>query len=320
MEITRREFLKFMGLGGAAVILGPLVACAPTEQETHNILERFLPEQLQSIKDRTWESLTKVLNEDLFSKESLNLSNFALVKGNNLQIAKEEFAIKGVLTGKSRQLGVKFSLNFAKDLNTSGEGIKFDIAENEDGQSQSVIMGDRMGQGLEIGYFTGENAGDVDRHLMRSGIVRNPQDMKKRFENVTEMLKNTLKIPQDTPFVPEQDFNGFATFVDQQIGYHQIGYGLFLSSREIDGKSVIIKAREGMLVDNEAWRESSHQYRVVPSKISFKELVGVALTDLERNSIGLQGGFRYVKDAPATEHITNLGQQYLPNQAQVENR
>lgn len=307
-RISRREFIKRGVLVVGAAVIAPnlLAGCAP---EAPNMLERLQEEQLKKIKDRTWGSLTEVLNEGLFSKDSLKVDKLTVIGGSNPKIAKEEIKIEGSLTGNSRQLGVQFSLNFAEGLENTEAGLRMDITDPKTFQSRSIVVGDRMGQKLEISYLTGENAGDVD-YPTRAGVVRDPQDMKKRFEDITALLKKTVRIPEDTPFVPEPDFNGLATYVSQG---HKIAYALFFSARHIDGKNVTIDLSEGIVGNDEAWRESAHQYRLLASKISFKELLAAALRDLGTNSAVYTGGFRYVKDAPAAEYIRQLGEQYYPN-------
>lgn len=318
-KISRRDFVK-VGIGAGLAVLATginigVLLNRPKDQEKgkqDNILEQLQDEQLKNIKDRTWAGLTEVLDEGLFSKDSLKLDRLRVIKGSNLQIAKEEVKIEGSLRGMSRQLGVQFTLNFAKDLDPTGEGLKLDIASSENTPGSSLLVGERTGQVLKIDYFTGENAGDLSRSSLGGlAIVGDPQGMKKRFEDITGMFKKALKIPDDTPFIPEQDFNGLATFISQK---HKTGYGLFISAREISGKGVTVDVTEGLLVDNVAWKDSAYRYRLVASKISFKELLRVSLEDLRKDNSYLAGGFRHVKDAPAAEYITKLGEQYLPDQ------
>ena len=157
------------------------------------------------------------------------------------------------------------------------------------------------------------------RHYPYAYVVRNPESMKKRFEDIQAELKRILKIPDNTPFIPEQDFNGLVTFAGNRTGY-----GLYMeSAREgIDGKGVTINMTEGLLTDNLAWTNIARRYHnyVRPDQISFKEILRVALDNLEGQPHStLLRSFRNVgKDnVHAGEYIRQLGKQYLPNQEQV---
>lgn len=318
-KVDRRTFLR-RGLVTALALgaLPSVLACGPEGQQPQEFAnpDQLSPEQTKLLKDRTWQSLTEVLNGDLFSEDSLTINQINLTKGNNPKIAKEDINILGTLRGYSRQLGVEFRVTYAKDVTYSQEPLKLDVGGN------TLTVGEELGKGLKLDYFIGENAGDVLRHHYYADVVRNPESMKKRFENMQAELKRILIIPDHTPFIPEQDFNGLVTFVN-----HRIGYGLYMESEKkgIDGKGVTINLTEGLLTNNLAWTNVARRYHnyVRSDQISFKEILRVALDNLEgKPHSALLRSFRHVdKDnAHAAEYITKLGEQYLPNQPQVSGR
>lgn len=322
-RVDRRTFLRRTGITVLALAALPSVlACAPEGQPPQDIInpDQLQPEQFKLLKDRTWQSLSEVLNEGFFSQDSLKINQIILTRGHNPKIAGEEIHIRGSLNGqasedRTSQLGVGFRVTYAKDVAYGQKPLKLNLEGND------LTVGEELGKGLSLDYFIGENAGEVLRHPLYADVVRNPESMKKRFKDMQAELKRILKIPDNTPFIPEEDFNGLVTFVS-----HRTGYGLYMESAKegIEGKGVTINMTEGLLTDNLAWTDVTRRYHnyVRPDQISFKEILRVALDNLEGKYIGSLRSFRHVdKDnAHAAEYIRQLGEQYLPNQVSASNK
>lgn len=324
-RVDRRTFIRRGILTVAALAALPSVlACAPQEEPREIITpDKLSAEQLQLLQDRTWQSLTNVLNEGFFSQDSLKIDHLAVTKGHNPKIAGQEVHIMGslngqVIEGHTGQLGVGFRVTYAKDTVYGQKPLKLDVEGN------SLTVGEELGKGLRLSYFFGENAGEVLRHPLYLDVVRDPQGMQKRFEDMKAELPRILKIPDTQPFIPEEDFNGLVTFVD----HNRTGFGLYMESavREgIEGKVVNIEMTEGQVADNSAWTSIARRYHnyVKPDQISFRSILRVALDDLElKNNSSLTRSFHQVdKDQTfAAEYIRQLGVQYLPNQPQVSGK
>ena len=334
-SISRRGFLRDAALaaGGAAVGGGLVSAFSGRGSEQagapQDIIkpDQLTQEQREVLQERVWGGLTHVLQEGLFSKDSLKVETITQIspqKGGLLHQEREaQTRIEGSVRGNSRQAGVHFSINFKEAPVTPEEEVKLDVS-TESGEVKHIILGEQKGQVLEIGYFTGENAGDVTRPSPRKGVqieypvAMDPESMKKRFEDMVDVLKNHLKIPQDAPFIPGPDFNGLATFINNRTGY-----GVYINSvKGIDGKSVTFKVNEGLSTEEAPWRDidlraSGWTYSTIlrppPHQISFQEVLRGTLISLNHSSNKTIWEHNHpMKEAPATEYINNLAKQYLP--------
>lgn len=313
--IGRGRFLKmllFLGVGTAAGL-----SCGPDQgsQPKDNLVDQLSEEQQRQLQERVWGSLTQVLEEGMFSRNSLVVVQIDTMPMGKYNRKPAEVNIQGTLQGNSRQVGINFSINFSEEPDAWGESLQLD---------QSIILGEQRKQVIGIDYFTGENAGDVVRvsNFTSWRIARDATEMKQRFDDMGEALKAHLKIPADTSFIPAQDFNGLVTFVNNRPGYGQV-----IESRGgIDDKAVSFRITDGLLTDPAVWRNItprayerfSVSLHIDPSKISFKELLKAALISLnDRDNVSYWQKHHPLKDAPAREYLTQLGRQFLPNESHL---
>lgn len=312
-RIGRREFLRRAGLtAGGLTAAAVLAACKVDAGYTRRPAESLTPESQQQLVDKVWGGLTDVLSEDRILKDSLRVSE--------VKVGEWDTVIRGTLRGNSRQIGMNFSLNFSKEPDAAGEVAQL-TTENASGKPTPLIMlGEQRKQEIELQYFIGNNTGDVRAETgSPQHLARNTAQMQQRFEDVVGMLKEQLDIPSATPFIPNEDFNGLLTFASNRTGYGQ----LIASEEGIDGKTVKVKVRDGLITDKGVWsdvklsgpRGGITHYEVDPKKISFEEILRISV---DRMNDGRQVEFwknqHKLGQAPARDYITDLGNRFLPNQ------
>ncbi len=303
--ISRRAFLHMLSVAVGVTAVAPgLVGCEPPAKP--NLLSNLDKEQLQQLRDRIWGGLTEVLNEDRFSRESLQVSA--------VTVDGHETSIQGTLAGTSKQAGVNFAVNFADLPDAEGNRLQLDTA------SGAVVLGERVKQAIELNYFLGETAGDVrKKQPFLLSVAENPEEMKQRFEDITEVLKTHLRISANTPFIPAEDFNGLLTYTSNRTGYGQ----LIESVGGINEKAVRINVRDGLVTQYGIWEGvrvkgpdgSLSDYHVRPAGISFKELLRYTLMRVNNQGYENHWEREYkLNPIPAKDYINQLGDQYIPNQ------
>lgn len=317
-KMNRRNFLIKAaewagGLGVVSLLSGCYVRHRDSEPKklTPDTIEY---EQLLQASDKVWEGLSEVVNEELFDKSSLRFTQ--------IDFTERDVVIKGTFQGKDPQVGVGFAVDFSDEPDKQGDRLQLDTEEG------TKYLGELRYQDLNMRFFMGHNAGDVRKAKYGVRVVAyDTEGMRKRFEDVGSLIRRHLRIPDDTPMIPGQDFNGIHTFTSNRPGYGQLveapKRGL---QTRIDEKEVDIRVRDGLIADRSIWVSNARVEispliinvtgdlagNMSPGKVSFAEYLRKHVDSLKQNgSFWHNNSPSGDKKAPAEEYITRLAGEYL---------
>lgn len=231
-------------------------------------------EDANAITDKTWKSITGVFKEGMIDRNSLKVDPWDVSCRPTL--SETGVRIEGAFAGNTTQVGVHFVSNFERSPKASADGLQVEFNGRIRSSNNPIPTSSEVGVeyprtvDAEVKYFMGKAVDSSD-----------PDQMRKRMDEVAAVAKKLLNIPEETPFIPDRNLTGFTTFVDDS----RTGYGLYVATDgDISGYTASIRVHEGLSGDERSWKDIAERHGIDPTKVSYAAFLKNAVTDLDREN------------------------------------